>query len=247
MILYGEFPQNSGKGYERMIDWWIFVTDNIGVAAAAVSGAMIAIERKLDLFGVFLLGMITALGGGILRDVLLGEVPPRFFTNYFAILIVTLMVSAVFITAKLWNGWRDPAIKQRIDQVHNLFDAIGLAAFTVTGVQVAIAAGHADNPFLCVCMGMTTGIGGGVLRDMMSRHTPYVLKKRIYAVASIIGALVYWLMCHFSVLLGVSQITAMLLIVLIRLFATVFHWNLPRIALDEAHTSKHVKDEERDD
>jgi uncharacterized membrane protein YeiH len=227
-----------------MADWWIFVTDNIGVAAAAVSGAMIAIERKLDLFGVFLLGMITALGGGILRDVLLGEVPPRFFTNYIAILIVTLMVSAVFITAKLWNGWRDAAVKKRIDQVHNLFDAIGLAAFTVTGAQVAIAAGHADNPFLCVCMGMTTGIGGGVLRDMMSRHTPYVLKKRIYAVASIIGALVYWLMCHFGVLLGVAQITAMLLIVLIRVCATVFHWNLPRIRLDDDETSKQAKDEE---
>ena len=68
----------KGEG-EYMSDWWIFVTDNIGVAAAAVSGAMIAIERKLDLFGVFLLGMITALGGGILRDVLVGEVPPRFF------------------------------------------------------------------------------------------------------------------------------------------------------------------------
>ena len=230
-----------------MSDWWIFVTDNIGVAAAAVSGAMIAIERKLDLFGVFLLGMITALGGGILRDVLLGEVPPRFFTNYVAILIVTMMVSAVFIIAKVWNGWRNAAVKARIDQVHNLFDAIGLAAFTVTGVQVAIAAGHAENPFLCVCMGMTTGIGGGVLRDMMSRHTPYVLRKRIYAVASIVGALVYWLMCHFGVLLGVAQITAMLLIVLIRVCATVFHWNLPRIALGDGQTSKKAKDEDDDD
>jgi len=225
-----------------MTDWWIFVTDNIGVAAAAVSGAMIAIERKLDLFGVFLLGMITALGGGVMRDVLLGEVPPRFFTNYVAILIVTLMVSVVFITAKVWSGWRNPDVKHRIDRVHNLFDAIGLAAFTVTGVQVAIVAGHADNPFLCVCMGMTTGIGGGVLRDMMSRHTPYVLQKRIYAVASIIGALVYWTLCHFNVVLAIAQIGAMLLIVAIRVCATVFHWNLPRIELGQ--TQKESEDDE---
>ncbi len=225
-----------------MTDWWIFITDNIGVAAAAVSGAMIAIERKLDLFGVFFLGMITALGGGVMRDVLLGEVPPRFFTNYVAILIVTLMVSAVFITAKVWNGWRNPEVKHRIDRVHNLFDAVGLAAFTVTGVQVAMAAGHSDNAFLCVCMGMTTGIGGGVLRDMMSRHTPYVLQKRIYAVASIIGALAYWMLCHFGVLLGIAQIGAMLLIVVIRVCATVFHWNLPRIELDQPQ--KELEDDE---
>lgn len=230
-----------------MTDWWILITDSIGVAAAAVSGAMIAIERKLDLFGVFFLGMITALGGGIMRDVLLGEVPPRFFTNYLAILIVVLMVSAVFITAKLWNGWRNPDVKRRIDQVHNLFDAVGLAAFTVTGAQVAILAGHADNPFLCVCMGMTTGIGGGVLRDMMSRHTPYVLQKRIYAVASIIGALFYWGLWRMGVPLAITQISAMLLIVVIRVCATVFHWNLPRIALDENETSKGTKEAQEDD
>jgi len=152
------------------------------------------------------------------------------------------MVSVVCITAKVWSGWRNPDVKHRIDRVHNLFDAIGLAAFTVTGVQVAIVAGHADNPFLCVCMGMTTGIGGGVLRDMMSRHTPYVLQKRIYAVASIIGALVYWTLCHFNVVLAIAQIGAMLLIVAIRVCATVFHWNLPRIELGQ--TQKESEDDE---
>ncbi len=225
-----------------MSEWWIYITDNIGVAAAAVSGAMIAIERKLDLFGVFFLGMITALGGGILRDVLLGEVPPRFFTNYLAIVIVVIMVSAVFITARLWNGWRNPVVKARIDKVHNLFDAIGLSAFTVTGVQVAMNAGYSDNAFLCVCMGMTTGIGGGVLRDMMSRHTPYVLQKRIYAVASIIGALLYWTLFYFNVPLAITQGAAMLMIIIIRACATVFHWNLPRVPLDEKEISKNAKD-----
>ena len=222
-----------------MSEWLIYITDNIGVAAAAVSGAMIAIERKMDLFGVFFLGMITALGGGVLRDVLLGEVPPRFFTNYLAILNVVIMVSTVFIVAKTWNGWRTPATKQRIDQIHNLFDAIGLSAFTITGVQVAMTAGYQDNGFLCVFMGMTTGIGGGVLRDMMSRHTPYVLQKRIYAVASIIGAVVYWTLCYFALLPALAQIIAMVLIITIRVCATVFRWNLPRIQLDGAEDKPH--------
>jgi uncharacterized membrane protein YeiH len=224
-----------------MSDWWIYITDNIGVAAAAVSGAMIAIERKLDLFGVFFLGMITALGGGVLRDVLLGSVPPRFFTNYLAIVIVTVMVAAVFIIAKYWNGWRLPAIKHRIDQVHNLFDAVGLSAFTVTGVQVAMTAGYADNPFLCVFMGMTTGIGGGVLRDMMSRHTPYVLQKRIYAVASIVGAILYWFMCYCNVPLAITQVSAMLLVIGIRMCATIFRWNLPKVPLSASEITNNIK------
>jgi uncharacterized membrane protein YeiH len=172
-----------------MADWWIFVTDNIGVAAAAVSGAMIAIERKLDLFGVFLLGMITALGGGILRDVLLGEVPPRFFTNYIAILIVTLMVSAVFITAKLWNGWRDAAVKKRIDQVHNLFDAIGLALFTVVGIQKTI---DCDMPiWVGIIMGTMTGAAGGVIRDVLINEEPLIFRKEIYAMACVLGGIAF--------------------------------------------------------
>ena len=120
-----------------------------------------------------------------------------------------------------------------------MFDAIGLSAFTITGVQVAMAAGYQDNGFLCVCMGMTTGIGGGVLRDMMSRHTPYVLQKRIYAVASIIGAIVYWTLCYFALIPALAQIIAMVLIIGIRVCATIFRWNLPRVPLDEneTHTS----------
>ena len=216
-----------------MSDWWIYLTDNIGIAAAAVSGAIIAIERKLDLFGILFLGVITALGGGVTRDLLLGSTPPRFFTSYPALLIAVLAALAVFLIARLWSGWRDPAVFNRINQIHNLFDAIGLAAFTITGTQLAMAAGHENNAFMCVFMGMTTGVGGGILRDMMTQRVPYVLCKRIYAVAAIVGGLVYWTLCHFDVLPGLSQVIAMALIIIIRLCATVFHWNLPRIELDD--------------
>ena len=81
----------------RMSDWWIYLTDNIGIAAAAVSGAMIAIERRLDLFGILFLGVITALGGGVTRDLLLGSTPPRFFTSYPSVLIAVLAATAVFL------------------------------------------------------------------------------------------------------------------------------------------------------
>ena len=224
-----------------MSDWWIYLTDNIGIAAAAVSGAMIAIERRLDLFGILFLGVITALGGGVTRDLLLGSTPPRFFTSYPSVLIAVLAATAVFLIAKLWNGWRNPAVFERINRIHNLFDAVGLAAFTVTGTQLAMAAGHENNAFMCVFMGMTTAVGGGILRDMMTQRVPYVLCKRIYAVASIVGGLMYWTLCHFGLVPALAQLIAMLLIVLIRAFATIFRWNLPHIALGDVEKTASSK------
>ncbi len=229
-----------------MPGWLVYITDVIGIGAAAVSGAMIAIERKLDLFGIFFLGMITALGGGVMRDLLLGATPPLFFTSYFALLVVAIAVAIVFIIARIWNGWRNPEIKHRIDQIHNLFDAIGLSAFTITGVQVAMSAGYNENAFLCVFMGMTTGIGGGVLRDMIIRQTPYVLRKRVYALASIIGALLFWSLSYWGVSTLIAQPVSILLIVLIRVCATIFRWNLPRVHLadEELTNSNNEKDQE---
>jgi uncharacterized membrane protein YeiH len=104
-----------------------------------------------------------------------------------------------------------------------------------------MTAGYADNPFLCVFMGMTTGIGGGVLRDMMSRHTPYVLQKRIYAVASIVGAILYWFMCYCNVPLAITQVSAMLLVIGIRMCATIFRWNLPKVPLSASEITNNIK------
>ncbi len=216
-----------------MPEWWNYIMEVIGVGAASISGAMVAIERKLDLFGIYFLGMITAFGGGVLRDLLIGQIPPRFFTGYFALVIVLIAVSCVVIVAVAIKRWRDPSVRERFDRILNLFDAVGLAAFAVMGVQMAIKAGYADNGFLCVFMGMTTGIGGGALRDVLTQHTPYIFKKRIYALAAILGATLYWLLYRMSVSLVLAQIVSVILIVAIRICATVFRWNLPRFDFDD--------------
>lgn len=210
-------------------EWVITLTEMIGITAASLSGSMIAIERKLDMFGVLFLGMISALGGGVVRDLLLGYVPPHFFTNYRGVLTAVLVSFTVFIVAKRWNGWRNPNVLKQIGRISNIFDSIGLAAFSVSGAQVAIAMKHGDNAFLCVFMGMTTGIGGGVLRDMMSRETPYVLRKHIYAVASIAGVILYWTLFTYTSVPQIAMPAAMVLIISIRILATVFHWELPHI------------------
>ena len=111
----------------------------------------------------------------------------------------------------------------------NLLDAVGLGIFSVVGVQTAIGAGHAGNAFLCLFMAMTTGVGGGVLRDVLSVTTPAVLKKRIYAVASLAGGGAYYGLIHAGINGMAAMLAGMLLTVAIRVLATRFQWDLPKI------------------
>ena len=172
------------------VDLLFFITEIIGTIAFAISGAMIAIERKLDLFGVLFLGATTAIGGGIVRDLLLGQIPPKAFLNYVYMLTAVATAAAVFLLSYI-NSRREQPIRFLSDELLNFFDAAGLGIFSVIGVQHTINAGFGDNVFFCVFLGMLTGVGGGMLRDMMSQTTPAVLRKHIYALASIAGALCY--------------------------------------------------------
>ena len=204
----------------------------IGTVAFAASGAMLAIDRDLDLFGVLLLGVITAVGGGIMRDVLLGTFPPNAFSNsiYVAVAFVTALAVFLFAYLKEEPCWKQRA---RMDRIVNLLDAIGLGIFSVVGAETALNRGFAGNAFLCIFMGMMTGVGGGILRDMMSQTIPFVLKKRIYAVASIIGAATYYYLVRLEVGAPVAMLSGMLITVLIRLLATHYAWNLPRVKRPE--------------
>ena len=142
-----------------------------------------AIQRELDLFGVLFLGAVTAIGGGVIRDLLLGQTPPQVFVNYIYLAVAVVTALTVF----LWSAYhqRQEYRKRRYaDTLLNFFDAAGLGIFSVIGVQNTVNAGFGDNAFFCVFLGMTTGVGGGMLRDMMSRETPVVLRKHIYALAS---------------------------------------------------------------
>lgn len=145
-----------------------------------------ALEKRVDLFGVIFLGATTALAGGIIRDVLIGKTPPAAFSNYryMAIAVVTALV--VFFIAWLSKEHYEHNVAV-VNAVNNVFDAAGLGAFTITGAKVAMSMGYMDNGFFVVFLAMVTGIGGGVLRDLMIGEIPFVLRKRIYAVASHTG------------------------------------------------------------
>ncbi len=202
----------------------------IGIAAFAISGAMAAIDREADIFGVLFLAVITALGGGVLRDMMLGHFPPRMFASYAYILTAVICALAVFTDAYVrQESYRRN--QQKLDGIVNVFDALGLAVFTVSGMNIAIEAYGLSNPILPALLGMTTGVGGGMLRDVLTGRMPGVLYKRVYAVASLAGALVYYALLWFGADRLTGAVAAIALILLTRLLATRYKWNLPRIKL----------------
>lgn len=211
------------------MDEIMFVLELIGAAAFAVSGAMVAIEKRADIFGVLFLAVTTALGGGVIRDVLIGRIPPVMFVSYWYLLISVVAALAVFVDAYL-RSEKYKLHLDKLDAVNNIFDAIGLAVFTVSGMNAAMPV--SDNVILVLFVGMCTGVGGGMLRDVMTNTMPKVLRKRVYAVASLLGGGLYYAMYA----LGANQIVSlgcgMLLIFALRLFATIFKWNLPSVKLD---------------
>ena len=206
----------------------MLIAELIGVAAFAVSGAMVALEKRADIFGVLFLGVTTALGGGIIRDLLLGNTPPLMFTNYTYVAVALVSSLLVFLDAYIRRGkYRQNA--EKLDAVNNVFDAVGLAVFTVSGMNMAMNYAGIGNPLLVVVLGMVTGVGGGMLRDMMLGMMVKVLRKRIYAVASLAGGAVYYLLLSVGAGDMVSALSAVVLIFALRVLATVFKWNLPSV------------------
>lgn len=207
----------------------MFVLELIGAAAFAVSGAMVAIEKKADIFGVLFLAVTTALGGGVIRDVLIGRIPPVMFVSYWYLLISVIAALAVFIDAYL-RSEKYKLHLDKLDAVNNVFDAIGLAVFTVSGMNAAMPV--SDNVILVLFVGMCTGVVGGMLRDVMTNTMPKVLRKRVYAVASLIGGGLYYVMHVLDINQLLSVGCGMLVIFALRLFATIYKWNLPSVKLD---------------
>ncbi len=209
-------------------DLMIFIMEMLGTVAFASSGAMLGIERKMDIFGVNVLGVTTAVGGGIIRDLILGINPPVTFLHAVyalaAVITSTLLFLAVYIRNQVFSG----NIARWYDRIMLLCDTIGLGIFTVVGSYAAVAAGYQDNHFLVVFVGVITGVGGGVIRDMMAGTMPYIFVKHIYAVASLAGGLLFALIYPYLPRLG-SMMTGAVFVMLLRYFAARYRWNLPRI------------------
>lgn len=199
----------------------------IGTLAFAASGAMLAIDRQLDLLGVIVLGVTTALGGGTIRDVLLGILPPRMFSNYAYVTAAALTSILVFIVEALMQE-RFRSKRESVERVMIFLMQLGLA-FTIIGIQASIEKGFGQNAFLSVFLGVLTGVGGGILRDVMSRETPAVLRKHIYAVASVAGGIFYYLCYYVGWNGGLPVLFSVLIVVIIRLLAAHYRWSLPKI------------------
>lgn len=214
------------------MDIALSILEIVGTIAFAISGALISIQAGLDLFGVVLLGCTTAVGGGILRDVLIGAEPPAIFSRFYIVFIAVVVSLTVFVISYI-NRHKFTQFRRKIEHINNLFDAIGLGAFTVMGTEIAFAHNLGNKVFLSVTLGVLTGVGGGVIRDVLANETPYILKKHVYAVISVGGSVIYYIL---RIWLGEAVITVVipvLMMVILRILATKYRWKLPKIHIDE--------------
>lgn len=204
-------------------------TEFVGIIAFAISGAMISISRRMDVFGVIFLGLVTALGGGAIRDLFLGVIPPRNFFNFEHLLCALLTSAIVFILAKIFRDFFFKNYK-KINLVVNFFDAVGLASFAISGVRLTIEAGYGNHDFFVVFMGIFTAVGGGMLRDVMSKEKPMIFCKNVYATAVLIGTVLYYIL---SYIISFPEIASMMItyavIIVTRLLAAKYRWDLPKI------------------
>ncbi len=195
----------------------------IGTVAFALSGAATAMRKGMDIFGVCILALTTATGGGVIRDLILGKTPPATFLHPIYAIVALATALIAFLPPVRHFFTHHHAF---YDHMMLLIDSIGLGVFTMTGIRTAYQALPEATPFLLLFVGVVTGVGGGVMRDIMAGEKPYILVKHFYATASLLGALAAILLWHligstFAILIGA------LLILLLRFLAAIFHWNLP--------------------
>ncbi|HHV74507.1 MULTISPECIES: trimeric intracellular cation channel family protein [unclassified Thermoanaerobacterium] len=188
----------------------------IGTIAFAISGALVGIEKKLDLFGVTFLAVTTAVGGGIFRDIIIGNIPPTAYVNPTSCIISIITAIVVFFFYEKIN---------KFETMIMISDALGLGVFTAIGCRTAITHSY-SNAFIVITMGLSTGIGGGIVRDVLAKNVPLVLKKEIYAVASIVGALCFYYI-HGYLPDIISLYICCAIVFIIRILSIIYNLNLP--------------------
>lgn len=197
------------------------IIEILGTLAFAISGIRHAAARHFDWFGGFVCGFAVAIGGGTLRDVMLG-LSPFWMTS--PLYIVCTIVAQIFVISF-------SRMLKRLDNAWFFFDTLGLASFTITGIQKTIECGY---PFwVAIIMGCITGAAGGVIRDVLLNKTPVVLRKEIYAMASIVGGLLYWVLTDMNVNMAITGVATFVFIVTIRILAVKYHISLPVLKDDE--------------
>ncbi len=207
-----------------MLETIVFVFELIGTVAFAVSGGVTGLKKKMDIFGVVILAVVTAVGGGAIRDIVLGNTPPMTFRNPVYALVAVATGILTFIPAVRRLAGKNPKV---FDIFLLVTDSVGLGIFTVMGIRTAINLNHGENLFLLVFVGVVTGVGGGLLRDVMAGNTPYIFVKHIYASASLAGAVLcvlLWKPLGSTAAMSISAVV----IIIIRFLAARFKWSLPK-------------------
>ncbi len=202
----------------------LFALEIMGTIAFAVSGAIVGIQKKMDIFGVCILGLTASVGGGILRDLILNITPPAAFQNP-AFAVTAILVSILLFIPSVRTAFEHR--KWINDVLILIMDSVGLGLFTVVGVQVATAAMPERNLFLITFVGVLTGVGGGILRDVLAGNMPYIFIKHFYACASIIGAWTCALLWPVTGSVPAMAAGAVITVIL-RLLAARFRWSLPK-------------------
>lgn len=205
---------------------FVQVLDFIGTFAFAISGIRLASAKRFDWFGAYVVGLVTAIGGGTLRDVLL-DVPPAWMQDPFYVICTAFAMLFVILFSKHLI---------HLNNTFFIFDTIGLALFTVVGVERSIAAGY---PFwVAIIMGSMTGAAGGVIRDVFINEIPLIFRKEIYAMACVVGGIAYWICVLAGVESYISQIVSGSTVFLTRVLAVKYHITLPILKGDPEHENE---------
>ncbi|NMD38774.1 MAG: trimeric intracellular cation channel family protein [Christensenellaceae bacterium] len=210
----------------------LLIMEYLGTIAFAISGASLAIRKGMDYLGVVALGIITATGGGLIRDIILNRFPAAVFVNkafaFLAFITSTILFIFLYFNKHILTSKRF----YKFELLVNIFDSIGLGIFTVVGAMVAYHLTPRVGIVLTLFAGVITGVGGGIIRDVCSLSMPYVFTKHIYASASLFGAIIL-LFCIPLIGETASTFVSILFIFIIRLLASKYRWNLPKVIMPE--------------
>lgn len=199
----------------------LYVIDILGTIAFAISGVLVAINKKMDLFGILIIAFVTAVGGGTLRDVIIGDTPVSWMNNItYTYVILTSALMAIVLRSK-------------IDYLRTslfLFDTIGIGLYTLVGIEKGINAGL--HPVICIALGTITASFGGVMRDILCNEIPVIFRKEIYATACILGGITYFLLSELPIENNIVFLISGFVVIITRLLAVKFKISLPTIYKD---------------
>ncbi|MEO6135043.1 MAG: trimeric intracellular cation channel family protein [Ginsengibacter sp.] len=195
------------------------IIDILGTVAFAVSGVYAALQKRLDVFGVLIIAFITAIGGGTVRDMMIGDLPVSWIRNInYSLIILSSVIVVIIFKDSIFKNFQKTLL---------VFDSIGLGFFTILGLQKGLAFGL--HPGICIALGTVTGCFGGIIRDISLNNIPLIFEKEIYATACIVGGSVYILLGYTNINVEINEAISILIVFLVRILSVHFQWELPSI------------------